>query len=285
MGTSSNWSFHGQVLSLVHVHTRKTPFPTAELLFDGSAYRLPWNGSRSMPDSSTLAVPSIDYAIFLVNAVKFHCSQLVHLLEEDEFMLDLHAFYANADNELSKDTLWYIHFLLIMAFGKSFVQQKHHATRLPGTDFFVQALRLLPDTNRLCREPILAAEILCCIALYLQALDSRNAAHVTVRVSCLANYRNTTNVYKDRPGDAHRASARHAHGHAHRSGRIGSPTMSQDMVDNLYPRSSDDFIDGVTTVNPRRGHHLSTPKLSGRIPTDCSTYHADQTCAHICRDS
>jgi proline utilization trans-activator len=141
---------------------------------------MPWDGTRSVPGSSTLIVPSIDHAIFLINAVKFHCAQLVHLFDEEEFAANLHAFYSNSDAEAWKESLWYIHFLLIIAFGKTFVQQKHHAPRPPGADFFVQALQLLPDTSRLCREPVAAVEILCCISLYLQALDSRNAAHVTI---------------------------------------------------------------------------------------------------------
>ncbi|KAH7075944.1 Zn(II)2Cys6 transcription factor [Paraphoma chrysanthemicola] len=180
LGTSSNWSFHGQILNLVHQHIRKSPLPSADLLFDGSAYDLPWDGSRSLPESSTPVIPSIDYAIFLINAVKFHCAQLVHLFDEEEFTANMHAFYSNSDSGAWKDSLWYIHFLLIIAFGKTFVQHKNQAPRPPGADFFVQALQLLPDTNRLCREPVMAVEILCCISLYLQALDSRNAAHVTI---------------------------------------------------------------------------------------------------------
>jgi proline utilization trans-activator len=180
LGTSSNWSFHGQILNLVHLHIRKSPLPGADLLFDGSAYDLPWDGSRSVPDSSTPIIPSIDYAIFLINAVKFHCAQLVHLFDEEEFTANLHAFYSNSETGGWKESLWYIHFLLVIAFGKTFVQHKHHAPRPPGADFFVQALQLLPDTNRLCREPVTAVEILCCISLYLQALDSRSAAHVTI---------------------------------------------------------------------------------------------------------
>ncbi|CAI9632194.1 unnamed protein product [Alternaria burnsii] len=180
LGTSSNWSFHGQILNLVHEHTRKSPLPSADLLFDGSAYDLPWDGTRSLPDSTSPVIPSIDYAIFLINAVKFHCAQLVHLFDEDEFMANMHAFYSNSETGTWKESMWYIHFLIILAFGKTFIQAKGNAPRPPGADFFVQALQLLPDTNRLCREPVTAVEILCCIALYLQALDSRNAAHVTI---------------------------------------------------------------------------------------------------------
>ncbi|KAG9185312.1 hypothetical protein G6011_07856 [Alternaria panax] len=187
LGTSSNWSFHGQILNLVHEHTRKSPLPSAELLFDGSAYDLPWDGTRSLPDSTSPIIPSIDYAIFLINAVKFHCAQLVHLFDEEEFMVNLHAFYSNLERGAWKDSLWYIHFLLLLAFGKTFIQAQGNTPRPPGADFFIQALQLLPDTNRLCREPVTAVEILCCIALYLQALDSRNAAHIgqAMRISMI----------------------------------------------------------------------------------------------------
>lgn len=165
-----------------------------------------------MPDSNAPIIPSIDYAIFLINAVKFHCAQLVHLFDEDEFTANLHAFYSNSENGMWKGSLWYIHFLLIIAFGKTFVQHKHHSPRPPGADFFVQALQLLPDTNRLCKEPVTAVEILCCIALYLQALDSRNAAHVTV--SALYHLSIESNISVDWPSNANIASSRHAHRYA-----------------------------------------------------------------------
>lgn len=180
LGTSSNWSFHGQILNLVHEHVHKSPLPGAELLFDGSAYELPWDGSRSLPDGAGPIIPSIDYAMFLINAVKFHCAQLIHLFDEDEFIANLHSFHSNSESGVWKESMWYIHYLLIIAFGMAFVQHKHRAPQPPGVNFFIRALQLLPDTNRLCREPVTAIEILCCISLYLQALDSRNAAHVTI---------------------------------------------------------------------------------------------------------
>jgi proline utilization trans-activator len=161
----------------------KSPLPSTDLLFDGSAYDLPWDGTRSLPESSTPTIPSIDFAIFLINAVKFHCAQMLHLFDEEEFMARFHQFYSDTDKTAWKQSLWYIQFLMIIAFGKTFVQRKHQTARPPGAEFFTHALQLLPDTNRLCGEPAIAAEILCCIALYLQALDSRNAAHVTVSCS------------------------------------------------------------------------------------------------------
>ncbi|KAF2019448.1 Zn(II)2Cys6 transcription factor [Aaosphaeria arxii CBS 175.79] len=184
LGTSSNWSFHGRVLSLVHEYVYSAPLSGADLLFDGLAYDLPYDAPIILPEGAAPIIPGIDYAIYLINAVKFHCAQLVHLFDEDEFMTNLHNFYSDPDTSTAKQSLWYIHFLLIMAFGKTFVQNKNSASRRsgpPGADFFARALQLLPDNNRLCRqEPAQVAEILCCEALYLQALDSRNAAHMTI---------------------------------------------------------------------------------------------------------
>ena len=125
-------------------------------------------------------MPSIDYAIFLINAVKFHCGQLVHLFDEEDFHAKLHTFYNSTEQDKLSNSLWYVQFLLIIAFGRTLVQRKHRELKPPGADFFVHALQLLPDTNSLCREPLVATEVLRGIALYLQALDSRNAAHVTV---------------------------------------------------------------------------------------------------------
>ncbi|KAF6809657.1 C6 transcription factor [Colletotrichum musicola] len=178
LAPSSNWSFSRQVLSVTHEHVCQAPLPTNSLLFDGFAYDLGWNGSRTMPAIDSRLIPSIDYAIFLINAVKFHCGQLFHLFEVDDFMASMQVFYSKSSADRAEDTsLWYIHFLVILAFGKSLIQKKSQDKRPSGADFFVRALQLLPDITALCKEPILATEILTSIAWYYQALDYRHAAH------------------------------------------------------------------------------------------------------------
>ncbi|KAI8280797.1 Proline utilization trans-activator [Colletotrichum sp. SAR 10_98] len=174
----SNWSFSRHVLSVTHDHVCQSPLPTNSLLFDGCAYDLGWDGSRSTQALDSRFIPSIDYAIFLINAVKFHCGQMFHLFEVDEFMVNMQNFYAKSSADRAEDTsLWYIHFLVILAFGKSLIQRKSEGKRPSGADFFVRALQLLPDVTALCKEPILSSEILCSIAWYYQALDFRHAAH------------------------------------------------------------------------------------------------------------
>ncbi|KZL76341.1 Zn(II)2Cys6 transcription factor [Colletotrichum tofieldiae] len=178
LGSSSNWSFSRQVLSVTHEHVCQSPLPTNSLLFDGCAYDLGWDGSRTTQTLDNRLIPSYDYAIFLINAVKFHCGQMFHLFEEDEFMGHMQTFYSKSSTDRAEeDSLWYIHFLVVLAFGKSLIQRKNQGKRPAGAEFFVRALQLLPDVTALCKEPILSAEILCSMAWYYQALDFRHAAH------------------------------------------------------------------------------------------------------------
>ncbi|KAK7219698.1 hypothetical protein V2G26_007701 [Clonostachys chloroleuca] len=178
LGTSSNWGFSRRVLNVAHEHVCQAALPTDALLFDGCAYDLGWDGSRSSQNMQGLVVPAVDHAIYLINAVKFHCDQLFHMFDEEEFMSNLHRFYSLPSEARSNESsLWYIHFLVILAFGKSLVQQKGAGTRPPGVHFFVRALQLLPDATALGREPVISTEILCCMAWYYQALDFRHAAH------------------------------------------------------------------------------------------------------------
>lgn len=169
------------MLSMTHEHLYQTQMPTDNLLFDGSCYDLDWNGSRVSPGPDTPPLPTMDYAIFLVNAVKFHCGQTFHLFDEETFMNGLYSFFEHPSGqpqfERPGDELWFVHFLLILAFGKAFVSQKTQGRRLPGVEYFTKALHLLPAMIGLWQEPVSTVEILCCIALYLQCLDYRLVAH------------------------------------------------------------------------------------------------------------
>ncbi|KXG45193.1 Transcription factor [Penicillium griseofulvum] len=176
LGTSSNWSFTRRVLSLAHQHLYQDALPTETLLFDETTYELGWDGLRTTPGLDVPVVPTRDHTMYLINAVKFRCGQLYHLFEEDQFMGSLQQFYSG-DGQSMTNSLWYIHFLLILAFGKGFVQPKAQGRKPPGVHYFVKALQLLPDPTALYRDPMLGTEILCCIALYYQCVDFRTSAH------------------------------------------------------------------------------------------------------------
>ncbi|KAF3399746.1 Proline utilization trans-activator, partial [Penicillium rolfsii] len=176
LGTSSNWSFTRRVLSLTHEHIYQEALPTGALLFDGTTYDLGWDGLRRPQDPDILSVPTFDHALYLINVVKFRCGQLYHLFDESDFMRNLHEFYSGPQPNATTG-LWHVHFLLIVAFGKGFVQHKLQGNKPAGAEYFVKALQLLPDISVLHQEPIESIEILCCVALYLQALDCRSSAH------------------------------------------------------------------------------------------------------------
>lgn len=188
LGTSSNWSFTRRILSLTHEHIYHEPLPTGALLFDGSTYDLGWDGLRGTQKPDNVSVPTYDHAMYLINTVKFRCGQLYHLFDEAEFMGGLAEFYAQPQPNAT-NSLWYIHFLLMLAFAKGFVQHKLQGNRPPGADFFVKALELLPDISVLHQEPIESCEILCCVALYLHAVDCRSSAHVYVRTRYFSLFR------------------------------------------------------------------------------------------------
>lgn len=122
-------------------------------------------------------IPSLDYSIYLINSVKFHAGQLYHLFDEESFMEGLYAYHDNAGQQMSVSPLWYIQYLLLIAFGKAFTVQRNDGNTPVGCEFFVKALQLLPDMTDLFRNPIISTEILCCIALYFQALEFRSSAY------------------------------------------------------------------------------------------------------------
>ncbi|KAH7169990.1 hypothetical protein EDB81DRAFT_774203 [Dactylonectria macrodidyma] len=177
LGTSSNWSFSRRVLSLTHEYVYHAPVSTSSLLFDGAAYDLGWDGSRTAVPSDTHPLPSLDHAIYLINTVKFHCSQVFHLFDEETFMKYMYDFYADPATQDAGSDLRYIQLLVILAFGKALVENNYQAKRPPGAEYFVRALRLLPSMHALFQDPILSTEVLCCMALYFQCLDFRHSAH------------------------------------------------------------------------------------------------------------
>ena len=167
---------------MAHEYLYDSPPPTHVLVFDGCTYELGWDGLRSTSPPDSPAMPTLDYATHLVNIVKFHCGQMFHLFDEVVFMSNLKHYYATQSDGIAGRELWYVHFLLILAFGKAFTARKGQSSEPPGADFFVTALRLLPDTVFLLRDPVSASEVLCCVALYLQCIDFRLMAHSYVRL-------------------------------------------------------------------------------------------------------
>lgn len=162
----------------------RAPMASTALQFDEETYDLRHdNNSKKLESIDTqIAVPSRDHALHLVNTVQFHLGQLFHLYEEDTFMEQLNEFYISPQSEPPNNDLWFVQFLLIMAFGKALFSKRTGDRKAPGAQFFNKAMSLLPSIFILTRDPALGTEILCSAALYLHCFDHRMSAYNYVRL-------------------------------------------------------------------------------------------------------
>lgn len=154
------------------------------LLFEGQNYTLDWAEVMPLSSTDTLkgVLPSSDFAIYLINSVKFHCGQIFHLFEEDEFMHNFTAYHDGRFQDLRYPEIWHVHYLLILALGKAFVVSVARGDQPPGADLFVLAMKYLPAIVFLHSPRIEVMELLCCAALYLHSLDFRSSAYTIVRI-------------------------------------------------------------------------------------------------------
>ncbi|KAK2776493.1 C6 transcription factor [Colletotrichum kahawae] len=171
-----------QVLSMIQGYLGQHESPELPLNVDGQAFNLDWPSSRKIIPRPAVDIPSLDYALYLTNTVKFHLGQTYHLFDEDSFMRGLYDFYRKGHNTepVADDRLWYIQFLLIMAFGKALLVPGTPDQSPPGSSLVTRALEYLPDAHGLYQDPVLSVEILCCLALYLQSADHRNTAYTYI---------------------------------------------------------------------------------------------------------
>ena len=106
LGTSSNWPFGRCVLTLVHERVFGTDLPISNLYFDGFTYELGWDGRRIAAPLEPPALPTVEFVLFLINAIKFHCRQLFHVFDEESFMQHFGAFHGGPDGRERCLDLW-----------------------------------------------------------------------------------------------------------------------------------------------------------------------------------
>ena len=172
---------------MTYEHIHQAPISSKSLLFDCETYDLDLAVNQIPGPAVTPPLPTVDYAVHLVNSVKFHCAQLFHLYDEEDFMKELYAFYSQSEPRSPRSDLWYVHFLLIIAFGKAFSARATGSGNRspPGAVFFTKAVSLLSTLGIISREPVEATEVLCSISLYLHCIDHRHSAYNYVGTSLL----------------------------------------------------------------------------------------------------
>lgn len=134
--------------------------------------------TRAISSSDLDDLPSLDYAVHLKQIVDFHFGQILHFFDETVFTQRLFSFYESQTvGKAEADRLWFVQFLLVLAFGKAFVVRKKQAQCLPGSNLFLRAVSLLPDCTMFFRDILTAIEVLTAISFYYQSADSRNVAY------------------------------------------------------------------------------------------------------------
>ncbi|KAM0414660.1 hypothetical protein ACHAPT_013504, partial [Fusarium lateritium] len=163
LGESSTWSFSHKTLMLVrdHLHDQNLPLPNIPPNEESRAYSLSWGSSGFEDPASFSNLPSRDHAVYLLNGVKFHLGSLYHLYDVRQFMDHFHAFYDSPVETGTKNKIWYIQFLTLLALAKAIsIQPSSGATTLPGSEFFLRAIKMLPDPSYLISDALTAVEAL-----------------------------------------------------------------------------------------------------------------------------
>ena len=150
------------------------------MYFVSNTYSLRWRPwpEEVPPDISGL--PSIDHAMYLFNTVKFHLGQHYCFYDETAFISSVEEFYHVNAQEKANDRLWFVQFLIVLAFGTAFISKSRNPQEPPGAKYFVRAMSLMPELSSLWKDSVLAIEVLILAGLYLYSTDQRESAHVYV---------------------------------------------------------------------------------------------------------
>lgn len=181
LAPSSAWSLTARLMVML---TEKLDLHSAyqppRFYLDGDIYPFAWSRSTftEAPDSGGL--PSVDYALYLFQIVRFHLGRTYKFFDES-FASRIHEFYSSRSVEKAIESrFWFVQFLVVLALGSAFVSRPRSRTDPPGSKYFARAMSAMPNDTSTGKDSFLAIEALALTGLYLYAIDHREAAHVQV---------------------------------------------------------------------------------------------------------
>ncbi|CAG8927946.1 unnamed protein product [Penicillium salamii] len=180
LGHTSTWSFCRRVFKLLEDDALCLNSHRAPLNLDGTAFRLHWQPKAVVDASDLVKLPPVDHASMLYNIVKFRLGELFGIVDEKSFLKLFDEFHRCPLKTAQMHPLWFIKYLMILAFGKALTSYPNPTAIAPsGSDLAARALSLLPDVAFLQdeRPALLAIEVLALIALYFQSIDMRSPAY------------------------------------------------------------------------------------------------------------
>ncbi|KAF4496127.1 hypothetical protein FAGAP_7717 [Fusarium agapanthi] len=154
LGPSSMWAYSHHVMGMIREYVGQEISPEVPLSHDGVAFNI------ELP-------------------IKFHIVQTYHLCDEQKFIPAPPSLYSDGPPPVTAgNRMWYVQYFLIMALGKGLLTRGMSKAGSPGSEYFMKAMELFPDTHRLYIDPILSIEVCCGLTLYLEAVDPLNSAYV-----------------------------------------------------------------------------------------------------------
>ncbi|KAJ5344514.1 hypothetical protein N7452_002518 [Penicillium brevicompactum] len=180
LGHTSTWSFCRRVFKLLEDDVSYPTTHRAPLNLDGTAFRLRWQPKTEVDSNDLVRLPPVDHALLLYNTVKFRLGELFGIVDEKNFLRIFDEFHQNPLKTAQTHLLWFIKYLMVIAFGKALISYPKQTTASPsGPDLATRALSLLPDVAFLQdeRPALLSIEVCALIALYFQSVDMRSPAY------------------------------------------------------------------------------------------------------------
>ncbi|KAI1204694.1 uncharacterized protein F4807DRAFT_446372 [Annulohypoxylon truncatum] len=183
----STWSFTMRLMLMISEKLYPEDPAIPANIIDPEVWTLPKAPSSNAPDFSGL--PSLDHALYLLYAVKFHLGQRYRFFNETEIENQIRNFYSDPLRKTVECPLWVVKFHLILAFGTAFQAQSPETQEPPGAKFFMRAMALLPDPTSLWKDSLLAIEVLALVGLYFFSINERESGHIylghAVRIALL----------------------------------------------------------------------------------------------------
>lgn len=186
LAPSSMWSFTARLTVMLTEKLHHTFPNNAPTLLKREVYPLRWTCCAVDEPPDVNGLPSLDYAMHLVNTAKFHLGQNYRLFNEDDFISRLLGFYhGDATKIAAEDRLWFIQLLLVFSFGIAFRSGSKNSRGAPGSSFFIRAMSLMPDHASLWKYSVPAIETMALAGLYLYSVGERESGHIYASLTLL----------------------------------------------------------------------------------------------------
>ncbi|KAI9168077.1 transcriptional regulatory protein [Paramyrothecium foliicola] len=176
---SSSETFSSELRTLLSERSRPDPGPTSVAHVNAT----PSSTSQRRGGFENIKCwPTEEDAHSMLNIVVLNVGVSQHLFDVRTFLDNLSALFDEDMDDSEVPDLWYAECLLIFAIGRLLQARWDDNSKLPGDDFFNDALRRFPDLGGLREQGLLGIELMGLSALYLQIVDRKEDAYLYVSV-------------------------------------------------------------------------------------------------------